>query len=223
MNINRDGRINLSIVTQLIFGPGAELRVCLLKFIWLSYGTQSQGWFRRSGWPGGPWFPLDTTPGSSFLGYIRGQEAPFPRKVGLSCGREYWQWDHSPTPQPTESLALSWLSKTVNGNLDKISQRLPFPLARPIEGARSGLVCRNLSQEVVDGREVPVCGEENKEGGREGRRVGFQQTCLPRLGPECARTLEKEFFSYLFFPLLLFPAQEREGWAFSQRQQTICF
>lgn len=58
----------------------------------------TSGWFWRSDWPGGPSFPLHTTPTSSFLGYILGQEALFPTVE---------------------------LSKAVNGScLDKISLRL---------------------------------------------------------------------------------------------------
>ena len=88
-----------------------------------------------------------------------------------------------------------------------------FPLARSRRGAGSGLVCHNLSQELADGREVPVCrkeDKEHKEGGRGGGGAGFQSTCLPGLGLEWARKLEKGFFSCYFFPLFLFLDQERE-------------
>lgn len=71
-------------------------------------------------------------------------------------------------------------------------------------------MCHNLSQELADGREVPVCWKEDKEGGRGGGAAGFQATCLPGLGLEWARKLQKEFFSCYFFPLFLFLDQERE-------------
>lgn len=67
-----------------------------------------------------------------------------------------------------------------------------------------------ISQESAGGKEVSVYCRETAQRRQRTEGAGLLLICLPGLGLEWARRLEKGFFFHLFFPRLLFLDQERE-------------